>query len=103
MKWLRTLILFDQGGVISSEDWKAIHESYVRSIESIGHPATQGHLLLRKKVRLPNGPELTNWPFNTHNGTEHEHHAAFLNGSGGMRSGLNPLLFSDASCRATQM
>jgi hypothetical protein len=55
MKWVRTLILFDQGGVISSEDWKAIHESYVRSIQSIGHPATQGHLLLRKKVRLPNG------------------------------------------------
>ena len=55
MKWLRTLILFDQGDVISSEDWKAIHESYVRSIQSIGHPATQGHLLLRRKVRLPNG------------------------------------------------
>ena len=48
-------ILFDQGDVISSEDWKAIHESYVRSIQSIGHPATQGHLLLRRKVRLPNG------------------------------------------------
>ncbi len=49
------------------------------------------------------GPELTNWPSGTHNGTEQERHAAFLNGSGGMRSGLNPLWFSDASCRATQM
>lgn len=55
MKWLRTLILFDQGNVISSEDWKSIHESYVRSIQSIGHPATQGHLLLRRKVRLSDG------------------------------------------------
>jgi len=52
---------------------------------------------------VPSQPELTNWPSGTHNGTEHERHAAFLNGSGGMRSGLNPLWFSDASCRATQM
>ena len=35
-------------------------------------------------------PELTNWPPGTHSGTEHEHHAAFLNASGGVRRGLNP-------------
>jgi hypothetical protein len=55
MKWLRTLILFDQGDVISSKDWKAVHESYVRSIASIAYPAGTGRLLLRRKIRLPNG------------------------------------------------
>ena len=48
-------------------------------------------------------PELTNWPPGTHNGTEHEHHAAFLSTSGGVRSGFNPSLFSDASCGAIQI
>jgi len=55
MKWLRTLVLFDQGEVISSPDWKALHESYVRSIGDIDNPRGSGRLCLRRKVRLPNG------------------------------------------------
>jgi hypothetical protein len=55
MKWLRTLVLFDKGNVISSSDWKAVHESYVRSILSIDHPAGSGSLTLRRKVKYPNG------------------------------------------------
>lgn len=51
MKWLRTLILFDQGDIISSSDWKAFHESYVRAIASIDHPAGSGSLTLRRKLR----------------------------------------------------
>jgi hypothetical protein len=54
MKWLRTLVLFDQGNVISSADWKAVHESYVRSIGSIEHPRGAASLTLRRKVRMPN-------------------------------------------------
>lgn len=55
MKWLRTLVLFDQGGVISSPDWESLHQSYVRSIEDIDNPVGSGRLCLRRKVRLPNG------------------------------------------------
>jgi len=55
MKWLRTLILFDQGEVVSSPDWRALHESYVRSIESIDNPRGSGRLCLRRKVKLPGG------------------------------------------------
>lgn len=55
MKWLRTLVLFDKGDVISSEDWKTVHTSYVRAINSIDHPAGAGTLTLREKVKLPNG------------------------------------------------
>lgn len=54
MKWLRTMVLFDQGNVISSPDWKNLHESYVRAIASIEHPRGSGFLTLRRKVRLPN-------------------------------------------------
>lgn len=55
MKWLRTMVLFDQGGVISSSDWQAVHASCVRAIESIDHPAGSGTLTLREKIRLPGG------------------------------------------------
>lgn len=55
MKWLRTLVLFDQGNVISSADWQSVHESYVRSITSIDHPRGSGSLTLRRKAKLPNG------------------------------------------------
>ncbi len=60
MKWLRTLVLFDQGDVISSEDWKSLHESYVRSIQSIDNPLGSGKLKLRKKVMLQNKQSLRN-------------------------------------------
>lgn len=60
MKWLRTLVLFDQGDVISSDDWKSLHESYVRSIQSIDYPLGSGKLRLRKKVKLPNGQWMRN-------------------------------------------
>lgn len=49
MKWLRTLILFDQGGVIASADWKSLHESYVRAITSIDFPEGSGTLTLKRK------------------------------------------------------
>jgi Restriction endonuclease BamHI len=55
MKWLRTLVLFDQGDVIGSSDWQALHESYVRSIQSIEHPKGSGSMLVRRKVKLANG------------------------------------------------
>lgn len=55
MKWLRTLVLFDNGNVISSDDWKSVHESYVRSIQSIDFPRGSGSLTLRRKARKANG------------------------------------------------
>jgi hypothetical protein len=55
MKWLRTLVLFDKGAVISTKDWKSVHASYQRAIASIDHPRGTGTLTLRKKVRLQGG------------------------------------------------
>jgi hypothetical protein len=55
VKWLRTLVLFDQGDVLSSPDWKALHESYVRSIESVDFPEGSRTLTLRRSVRHADG------------------------------------------------
>ncbi len=53
MKWLRTLLLFDRGDIVSSSDWKSIHQSFVRSIESIDSPSGSGRLVLRRKMQDP--------------------------------------------------
>lgn len=55
MKCLRTLIIFDRGSVALSDDWRIIHDSYVRSIQSIGFPQEAGTLTLRRKVKRPDG------------------------------------------------
>lgn len=60
MKWLRTLVLFDQGLIAVSTDWADIHESYVASIKSIDFPAGSGRLTLRKKERTSSGQWLRN-------------------------------------------
>ena len=51
MKWLRTLVLFDKGDVINSTDWNDLHESYMRSIQSIDFPDGSGSLTLKRKAR----------------------------------------------------
>jgi Restriction endonuclease BamHI len=51
MIWLRTLILFDKGNLVSSTDWHTIHGSYRRSIESIEHPPGSGSFTIRRKKR----------------------------------------------------
>jgi hypothetical protein len=53
MKWLRTIIIFDRGGVVASADWKTIHESYVSAIQSIDFPEGSGRLKLRRKSQRP--------------------------------------------------
>lgn len=55
MKWLRTLVLFDQGDVISSSDWRAVHESYTQAIAGIDHPRGSGRFKIREKERRPGG------------------------------------------------
>lgn len=55
MKWLRTLVLFDRGSVISSAGWQAIHESYVRSVQNIDFPQGSRTLTLRRKSKRPDG------------------------------------------------
>jgi len=46
-------VLFDKGDVISSPDWRSLHESYVRSIASVDFPEGSGALTLREKFQHP--------------------------------------------------
>jgi hypothetical protein len=55
MKWLRTIIVFDKGNVVSEQDWAAVHESYVHSIKAIHHPDGSGKFVLRRAVHFPKG------------------------------------------------
>jgi hypothetical protein len=55
MKCLRTLVLFDQGNIVSSTDWRNLFEGYRRSIESIEHPKGAGGLFLPEIIKLPDG------------------------------------------------
>lgn len=55
MIWLRTVILFDKGDIISGVDWETIHASYIRAIQKIDHPAGSGKLTVRKKHKKENG------------------------------------------------
>lgn len=54
MRWLRTIIVFDKGNIVAEQDWAEVHESCVRSIEAIDHPAGSEKFILRRAVRLPN-------------------------------------------------
>lgn len=60
MKWLRTLVLFDKGKVVKSADWRAVHDSYVRSIQSIEHPTGSASFIIRRKTRGPDGKWIRN-------------------------------------------
>jgi hypothetical protein len=55
MRWLRTLLVINRGGVEHTAGWRAIHESYVRSIASIDFPDASGRLKLRRKFKRPDG------------------------------------------------
>lgn len=53
MKWLRTLVLFDRGNMSSNPGLQQVHDSYVRSIQSIAFPEGSGSLTLRRKFQRP--------------------------------------------------
>jgi hypothetical protein len=47
------MILFDQDGVASSLDWKDLHASYIRSIDSVKNPEGTERFILRKRIPIP--------------------------------------------------
>lgn len=81
MKWLRTLVVFDSGDVVSTTGWQSVHECCVRAIQSIDFPAGAGGLTLRRRSRRPDGQ----WN---------------RNGVGYLRSRFVRHMVDDAGCRA---
>lgn len=51
MKFVRTVVVFDRGNLIDSEQWASMHESYVKALEAIVHPPDQDQFIIRKKMR----------------------------------------------------
>ena len=54
MKWLRTMVLFNKGGVMQTQEWETLHRSYVNCIDMIDFPEKSGKLKLRKKFKKEN-------------------------------------------------
>lgn len=55
MKWLRTMVIFNQGNIIDTESWDELHTSYISCIKKIDFPEGSGSLTLRMKEKKPNG------------------------------------------------
>jgi len=55
VKWLRTLIVFEQGDVLSSPGFAKLHERCVEAVQRIDHPQGSGQLTLRQKEKDENG------------------------------------------------
>ena len=53
MKWLRTMILFDKGGIINEPAWESLHSSFVRSIQAIENPVGTGKFTIRERTVIP--------------------------------------------------
>src|SRR5713226_7261299 len=53
MKTVRTIVVFDQGGMTEGQEWAKMHESYTRAVQEIVHPSGQKRFVLRRKSRKP--------------------------------------------------
>lgn len=51
MKLIRTVVVFDRGGLIESEQWSRMHEAISRAVQKIVHPPGTNHFVIRRKVR----------------------------------------------------
>ena len=51
MKFVRTIVVFDRGGLLDSEQWAAIHKTYVKALRGIVHPPGNDKFVIRKKTR----------------------------------------------------
>jgi hypothetical protein len=50
MKLVRTVVVFDQGGLIESEAWSRMHEVYAEAVRRIVHPAGHNKFTIRRKL-----------------------------------------------------
>jgi hypothetical protein len=50
MKLIRTVVVFDRGGLIESEQWSRMHEAISGAVQRIVHPPGSDRFVLRRKV-----------------------------------------------------
>jgi hypothetical protein len=51
MKFIRTVVVFDQGGLIDTEPWAQMHEAYTGALRRMVHPPGNDHFVIRRKER----------------------------------------------------
>jgi len=54
MKFLRTVVVFDRGSLIDSDQWAKMHETYVTALRGVVHPPGTDRFVIRKKARKLN-------------------------------------------------
>jgi len=50
MKFIRTVVVFDRGGLIDSKPWASMHETIVGAVQKIVHPPGNDRFVIRRKV-----------------------------------------------------
>ncbi len=63
MKFVRTVVVFDRGNLLGSEQWAKMHESYVSALRGVVHPPGNDRFVIRKRMRKVNAAGLptTQW------------------------------------------
>ncbi len=51
MKFVRTVIVIDQGHLLDSAQWAAMHETYVGALQGVVHPPGNNRFVIRKKAK----------------------------------------------------
>jgi hypothetical protein len=50
MKFIRTVIVFDRGGLVDSGQWVRMHETVVGAVQKIVHPLGNSRFVIRRKI-----------------------------------------------------
>jgi hypothetical protein len=53
MKVIKTLVVFDRGGLVGSEPWVRMHETITGAVQKIVYPPGNSRFLIRRKVPKP--------------------------------------------------
>ena len=53
MKVIKTLVVFDRGGLVGSESWVRMHETIIGAVQKIVYPPKNSRILIRRKVPNP--------------------------------------------------
>src|SRR5437763_348531 len=53
MKIVRTVVVFNQGGLMETAEWARMHDSYTRAVQRIVHPPGQDRFRIRRKIPKP--------------------------------------------------
>ena len=63
MKFVRTVVVFDRGNLLDSQQWATMHETYVNALRGVVHPPGNDRFVIRKKTKklAASGKASTQW------------------------------------------